>query len=157
MKIKGNYILAALIVFAFGLPVFSFLLLSLWAKAPPDSDSLKTFYPGSSISVTVVVVSGKSETLLPEAFSLSQNYPNPFNPETVIRYALPEDCHVELTLYNILGQKVKTLVNEYQSAGYRMVRWNGRDDKGNEISSGLYFYKIKTPKYSETKKMVLLR
>ncbi len=156
MRIKGNYILAALIVFALGLPVFSFLLSSLWAKPPPDSDSLRTFIPASSVCVTVVVVSSKSESL-PKAFSLSQNYPNPFNPETVIKYTLPEDCHVELILYNILGQKVKTLVNQHQSAGYKMVHWNGRDDEGNEIASGLYFYRIETPKYSETKKMVLLR
>ena len=145
MRIKADYILAALIVFALGLTVFSFPLLSLAAKPPPD-DSLKTFYPGSSVCVTVVVVSGKSESLLPKAFSLSQNYPNPFNPETVIRYALPEDCQVELTVYNILGQKVKTLVDEHQG-----------DDKGYEIASGLYFYKIETLKYSESKKMILLR
>ena len=156
MRIKADYILAALIVFALGLTVFSFPLLSLATKPPPD-DSLKTFYPGSSVCVTVVVVSGKSESLLPKAFSLSQNYPNPFNPETVIRYALPEDCQVELTVYNILGQKVKTLVDEHQGAGYRMVHWNGRDDKGYEIASGLYFYKIETLKYSESKKMILLR
>jgi flagellar hook assembly protein FlgD len=156
MKIKANYILVALVVFALGLPVFSFLLSSLWAKPPPDSDSSRTFVPASSVCVTVVVASGKSESL-PKAFSLSQNYPNPFNPETVIKYALPEDCPVELTVYNILGQKVKTLVDEHQSAGYRMVHWNGRDDEGNEIASGLYFYKIETPEYSDTKKMVLLR
>jgi flagellar hook assembly protein FlgD len=156
MGSKTSYILAALIVSSLGFTVFSFPFLSRGAKPAPD-DSLKTFYPESSISVTVTVAAGKSETLLPHAFSLSQNYPNPFNPETVIKYALPEDCHVELTIHNILGQKVMTLVNESQSAGYRMVHWNGRDDKGNEIASGLYFYKIETPKYSETKKMILLR
>ena len=125
------------------------------AEIAPDTQKILT--ESSSVSVTVVVVSGESKSVLPNAFSLSQNYPNPFNPQTVIKYALPEDCQVELTLYNILGQKVKTLVSEYQSAGYRMVHWNGRDDEGNETPSGLYFYKIKTPKYSETKKMVLLR
>jgi len=155
MRSKINYVLVALIVFALGLAIFSFLFLSPWAKTAPDT--LKTLAPSSSISVTVVVVTGKSESLLPESFSLSQNYPNPFNPETVIKYALPEDCYVELDVYNILGQKVKTLVNQYQNAGYKMVHWNGRDDKGNEIASGILFYKIKTPKYSETKKMVLLR
>ncbi len=155
MRIKINYILVALIAFAWGLIIFSFLFLSPWAKTAPDAP--KTLTPSSSISVTVVVVSSKSKTLLPETFSLSQNYPNPFNPQTVIKYTLPEDCHVELILYNILGQKVKTLVNEYQSAGYRMIHWNGKDDKGNEIASGVLFYKIKTPKYSETKKMILLR
>lgn len=157
MRIKASYILVALTVFALGLTVFSFPFLSLWAKPPPDSDSLRTFVPASCVSVTVVVVTDKSKPALPDAFSLSQNYPNPFNPETIIKYTLPEDCHVELILYNILGQKVETLVDEYQSAGYKFVHWNGRDDEGNEMSSGLYFYKIKTAKYSETKKMILLR
>ncbi len=155
MRTKINYIRVGLIASAWGIIIFSFLFLSSGAKTAPDAP--KTLTPSSSISVTVVVVSSKSKTLLPETFSLSQNYPNPFNPQTIIKYTLPEDCHVELTLYNILGQKVKTLVNQHQSAGYKMIHWNGKDDKGNEIPSGLYFYKIKTPKYSETKKMVLLR
>lgn len=125
------------------------------AEIAPDTQEMLT--PSSSISVTVIVVSDKSESVLPNTFSLSQNYPNPFNSQTVIKYTLPEDCHVELILYNILGQKVKTLISEYQSAGYRMVHWNGRDDEGNETPSGLYLYKIKTPKYSKSKKMILLR
>lgn len=155
MRTRKSYILVALIVFALGLGVFIFLFLSPWAKTAPDTPKILT--PSSSISVTVVVVTDKSKSLLPDAFSLSHNYPNPFNPETVIKYTLPEDCHVGLTIYNILGQKVKTLVNQYQNAGYKMVHWNGRDDNGNEVASGVYFYKIETPKYSESKKMVLLR
>jgi len=155
VRSKIDYALVRLIVFALGLAVVSFLFLSPWAKTTPNTP--KTLTPSSSISVTVVVVTGKSESPLPDAFSLSQNYPNPFNPETVIKCAMPEDCHPELTIYNILGQKVKTLVNQYKEAGYKTVHWNGRDDEGNEIASGVLFYKIKTPKYSETKKMILLR
>jgi flagellar hook assembly protein FlgD len=155
MRTKISYVWAALITFALGLAIFSYLFLSPWAKTAPNTPN--TLAPSSSISVTVVVASGKSEFLLPDAFSLSQNYPNPFNPETVIKYALPEDCHVELSIYNILGQKVKTLVDQYQNAGYKTVHWNGKDDQGNELASGVYFYKIKTPKYSETKKMVSLQ
>lgn len=155
MRTRKSYILVALIVFALGLGVFTFLFLSPWAKITPDTP--KELTPSPSISVTVVVVSEKPKPLLPDAFSLSQNYPNPFNPQTVIKYTLPEDCHVKLTIYNVLGQKVKTLVNQYQNAGYRMVHWDGRDDRNNEIPSGVYFYKMETPKYSDTKKMVLLR
>ncbi len=155
MRTKIGYIVVALIVFALGLALFSLLFLSPWAKTAPDTPKILT--PSSSISVTVVVVTDKSKSLLPDAFSLSQNYPNPSNPQTVIKYELPEDCHVKLTIYNILGQKVKTLVNQYQNAGYKMVHWNSRDDNGNEVASGVYFYKIETPKYSESKKMVLLR
>jgi len=152
--------LAALILLPMGTMVITISFVSpsptalpLRIKIAPDETS-KTLTPSSSVSVTVVVA---NKSLLPDAFSLSQNYPNPVNLETVIKYALLEDCHVELTIYNMLGQKVKTLVNEYQSGGYRMVRWNGRDDKGYEIASGLYFYKIETPKYSETKKMIFMK
>lgn len=127
--------------------------LPLHIKIAPDETS-KTLTPSSSVSVTVVVA---NKSLLPDAFSLSQNYPNPVNLETVIKYALPEDCHVELTIYNMLGQKVKTLVNQYQDAGYKIAHWNGRDDKANEVASGLYFYKIETPKYSESKKMIFMK
>jgi flagellar hook assembly protein FlgD len=156
MITANHRILAALIVSWLGITVFPLPSPSPGAKPPPD-DSLKTFYPGSSISVTVTIAAGKSETLLPHAFSLSQNHPNPFNPETIIRYALPEDCHVELTIHNILGQKVMTLVNEYQKAGYKMIHWNGRNERGSELPSGLYFYTLKALTYQQTKKMVLLR
>jgi len=151
MRTRESLTLVALVVLASGLALF----LSSGAKTTPDTP--KTPTSSSSISVTVVVVTGKSETLLPGAFSLSQNYPNPFNPETVIKYNLPEDCHVELALYNILGQKIKTLVNEYQSAGFKMVRWDGRDKEGNEVASGVYFYKIKAGRYVNVKKMAVLK
>ena len=155
MRTRKSYILVALIVFALGLGVFTFLFLSPWAKTTPDIP--KELTPSSSISVTVVVVTDKSKSLLPDAFSLSQNYPNPFNPQTVIKYTLPKDCHVELTIYNTLGQKVKTLVNQYQSAGYKMVHWNSTNDKGNEVGSGIYFYRIKAAYYTEVKKMIVLK
>jgi flagellar hook assembly protein FlgD len=147
------YIPATLIVFVLGLAVLPYL--STWAKRGPRA--LKTRNLSSSISVTVTVTSGKSETLLPKAFSLSQNYPNPFNPETVIRYTLPEDCHVELILYNILGQKVKMLVDEHQSAGYKMVRWDSRDDEGDEVASGIYLYRIEANGFVDVKKMAVLK
>jgi len=123
-------------------------------KIAPETS--KTLTPSSYVSVTVVVA-GKSKSLLPEGFSLSQNYPNPFNQETVIKYTLPEDCHVKLTIYNILGQKVKNLVNQYQSAGYKMVHWNSRDDRGDEVASGVYFYKIDAGRYSCIKRMLILK
>jgi hypothetical protein len=93
----------------------------------------------------------------PQDFSLSQNYPNPFNPQTSIRYALPYEAHVKLVIYNVLGEKVKTLVNERQSAGYKMEWWDGKDDKGGPVASGIYFYRLEADKFSEIKKMMLVK
>ncbi|UCB53038.1 MAG: T9SS type A sorting domain-containing protein [Candidatus Zixiibacteriota bacterium] len=93
----------------------------------------------------------------PQRFSLSQNYPNPFNPRTSIRYALPQDAHVRLTIYNVLGQKVATLVDEHQSAGYQVICWDGKDAKRDEVSSGVYFYRLEAGKFSEVKKMMLVK
>ena len=79
---------------------------------------------------------------LPKEFALSQNYPNPFNPTTVIEYALPKASQVRIQIYNILGQKVRELVDEHQEPGYKIIRWDGKDDSGVEVSSGVYFYRI---------------
>ena len=95
--------------------------------------------------------------VIPNSIYLYQNYPNPFNPETVIAYQLPEETEVEISIYNILGQKVKTLVKGRIDAGYHKVIWNGKDADGNDVSSGIYFYKINTDKFSETKKMLLMK
>jgi hypothetical protein len=94
---------------------------------------------------------------LPAAPSLSQNYPNPFNPATRINYALHKDCHVRLAVYNILGQRVIMLVDEHQAAGYRTVLWDGKNQYGNQVASGIYFYQLQAGDFVETKKMVLLR
>ncbi|MFA5135374.1 MAG: peptidoglycan DD-metalloendopeptidase family protein [Patescibacteria group bacterium] len=89
---------------------------------------------------------------LPTAFTLSQNYPNPFNAATIISYALPEAAHVELHVYNILGQKVTTLVDEYQTAGQHEISW-----AADQHASGIYFYRIRAGDAVESKKMVLLK
>jgi hypothetical protein len=93
----------------------------------------------------------------PTVFTLAQNYPNPFNPKTMIRFALPKDSWVKLEVYNILGQKVKTLVDEKLAAGVKEVEWDGKDSKGLEVASGIYFYKIKADSFSDVKKMVMLK
>ncbi len=89
---------------------------------------------------------------LPTEFALSQNYPNPFNAQTAIKYALPEASHVTVAIYDLLGRKVETIVNEHQQSGYHQITWNS-----NNISSGVYFYKIHAGEFVETKKMVLLK
>ncbi|KAA3620162.1 MAG: T9SS C-terminal target domain-containing protein [Calditrichaeota bacterium] len=95
---------------------------------------------------------------LPDQFSLAQNYPNPFNPETMISYALPEKVEVSLQIFNIRGQKVRTLVqSEKQDAGHYNLKWNGLDDSGLSVSSGVYFYKLQTSKFVKSRKMSLIR
>jgi hypothetical protein len=101
--------------------------------------------------------SPSEERALPEEFSVSQNYPNPFNPICVIAYSLPTDCQVTLTVYNILGQKVRVLVEEYQSAGYKSVNWDGKDGQGQALVSGVYFYRIQAGDFVQTKKMLLIK
>ncbi|MBN1560221.1 T9SS type A sorting domain-containing protein, partial [candidate division KSB1 bacterium] len=93
----------------------------------------------------------------PLMFALEQNYPNPFNPVTHIRYSLARSVDVTLTIYNAMGQEVVKLVQEKQPAGYYQVTWDGRDEKGQQVSSGLYFYQIKAGRYIESQKMMLLR
>ena len=97
------------------------------------------------------------EETIPNKYALSQNYPNPFNPQTVIQYSLPRDCEVQITIHNILGQKVRTLVNDYQEAGYHKVEWNSRNERGEEVASGIYFYKIKAGEFTQSKKMLILK
>jgi len=105
---------------------------------------------------TYVVLSINSE-LLPEVFALHQNYPNPFNPVTSLRYDLPENSLVNITIYDMMGREVKTLVNQTQDAGYKSVVWNATNDYGRPVSAGIYLYQIQAGKYISTKKMVLLK
>ncbi len=94
----------------------------------------------------------------PETFALANNYPNPFNPSTTIKYALPQASDVELTVYNVVGQAVRTLVSEHQSAGRYVVEWDATNDSGHSLSSGLYFYHLQAGgEFREVKKMLLLK
>ncbi len=94
---------------------------------------------------------------LPVDFSLSQNFPNPFNPVTSIKFGLKKAEQVKLAVYNMLGQKVRTLVDKKQQAGYHTVSWNGLNDAGTKLSSGIYYYRLETDSFSATKKMLLLK
>ncbi len=94
---------------------------------------------------------------LPIAFSLEQNYPNPFNPSTTIEFNLPKPSHVTLRVYNILGQEVAELVNTTLSAGNKRIDWNGTDNNGRVVESGVYFYKISADDFAMTRKMMLLK
>ncbi len=96
-------------------------------------------------------------SLLPTEFALEQNYPNPFNPQTSIRFALPTNGYTALEIYNVLGQKVKTLIEKDLPAGYHTVIWNGEDNNGKESASGIYFYRLKSGDKNAYKKMLLIK
>ena len=109
---------------------------------------------------------GAKEGLVAEApreFQLFQNYPNPFNPETEIRFALPQASHIVVKIFNLLGAEIRSLVDEQRETGYHRVRWDGKDNHGNAVSSGIYFYHLNAPStgsgraFSQVKKMSLVR
>lgn len=94
---------------------------------------------------------------VPERFSLFQNYPNPFNPETNISFSLPEESEVNLKIYNLRGQLIKVLVNSRLKPGLHVFTWDGKDESGRDLSSGIYFYRLIAGEYSEAKKMVRIK
>jgi flagellar hook assembly protein FlgD len=103
-------------------------------------------------------------SILPRRFAISQNYPNPFNPETLIDLALPAESRVILDVYNITGQLVRRLVSGRKAAGYHKVRWDGKDNRGQSVPSGVYLYRISavdfndpSKNFTRVKKMVLLK
>ena len=108
------------------------------------------------ISVTLQWLDVDGEQL-PAVYALHQNYPNPFNPVTNLSYDLPEDAMVNITVFDMMGRMVKTLVNGQQSAGYKSLHWNATNNIGQPISAGLYIYTIQAGEFSQTRKMILLK
>ncbi|MCJ7508335.1 MAG: T9SS type A sorting domain-containing protein [candidate division Zixibacteria bacterium] len=115
--------------------------------------SLSIFFNQSN---TTYVEKDKGDRMV-SSFALSQNYPNPFNSETVIEYTLPKQARVKIVIYNVLGQKVKTLLDQKEPLGYRRVIWDGKNENGETVSSGIYFYRIETEGFIQAKKMLLLK
>ncbi len=100
---------------------------------------------------------GNDPELSPISYLLYQNYPNPFNPITTLRYSLPEDEIVNITIFDMKGNIVKTLINSSQSGGYKSIQWNATNDRNESVSAGLYIYMIQAGEFKQTKKMVLLK
>jgi hypothetical protein len=114
-----------------------------------------------SFKVCFLVVSDVRETggdvIKPTDFSLSQNYPNPFNPTTNFQFTLPKSSHVKIEVFNIVGQKVATVVDGDMKPGEYTADWNGKDESGKTVSSGIYFYRMQAGDFSNMKKMVLIK
>lgn len=109
-------------------------------------------YGGTITKMTEDVVGINTNNSLPKEFSLEQNYPNPFNPSTIIRYSIPEANHVNITVYNILGKEVTRLINSNKQAGNHEVEFNAEN-----LSSGMYIYRIESGRFAETRKMLLIK
>jgi hypothetical protein len=100
---------------------------------------------------------GADNRLLPKSFRLFQNQPNPFNPETQISYYLPRASHVNISIFNLLGRRVKTLFDGYQDGGIQTLIWDGKSDQGVQLSSGIYFYRLLADQFRQTRKMTLMK
>jgi hypothetical protein len=109
------------------------------------------------VSRDVTVVGLEDILGIPKTYAVSQNYPNPFNPNTTIRYQLPMHSQVKLSVYNVLGQRVRTLLDNQVEAGYHVVEWDGMNDAGNQIASGVYIYRFEAGDYRRTLKMIMMK
>lgn len=135
-----------------------------WGDCPPDHNLFDTSprgvdYDNCLASAPKRVVSGHDETKagLPISFDISQNYPNPFNPTTLIEYSVPVSSPVKLEIYNVLGQKVRTLVDQFEVAGRYRVSWDGTNQANQDVASGVYLYKLTAGTQTITKKMLMLK
>ncbi|MBX2991596.1 MAG: choice-of-anchor D domain-containing protein [Bacteroidetes bacterium] len=121
--------------------------------------------PIVNVPVAVDILTGVSSAgnQIPESFELSQNYPNPFNPATTIKFGLPTESRVKLTVYNLLGQEIITIADEVRNAGYFLATWDGTNKSGSKVSSGIYFYRMEATStgdnqnFTSLKKMILLK
>ncbi len=125
-------------------------------QAQPGTASLVT-NPGDPASTPTTAVEKMPSNSLPLEFKLEQNYPNPFNPETEIRFSLPQAEQVDLTVFNLLGESVRRLIDTDLPSGFYSIVWDGRNDSGQAVESGIYFYQIRTRQTSELRRMVLIR
>ncbi|MEJ2536372.1 MAG: T9SS type A sorting domain-containing protein, partial [Calditrichia bacterium] len=106
---------------------------------------------------TVITGIGDGGVQVPKEFALYQNYPNPFNPTTTIRYDVKQSTEVKLVIYNMLGQEVRTLVNNRQDAGYKTVVWDGLNNRGSRVASGIYIYRLQAGDFVQARKMILMK
>lgn len=141
-----------------GVPPGDYTISAHATPVPGELDTGDNTYVDGMVTVSPTSDVGDGEQIVvPRVFRLSQNWPNPFNPITEIAYDLPTDCRVSLEIYNVLGEKVATLVDEHQQAGHKTVQWDAGSVDGHEVPSGIYFYKLRAGRDVDIKKMILLR
>ena len=128
----------------YNLPTVDWTIDNLFVETPPPD-------------LTQATAIGDEDSKLPHKYALEQNYPNPFNPATTIKFELAKTSKVEISVYNVMGQLVKTLANEEMSAGEHQLVWGGKNMNGNQVTSGIYFLKMKSGKFTKVRKMTLLK
>ena len=128
----------------------------LWYVKSSD-DEYNVMSDSGQFVLTRSVLGLHDQFSIPTEFALHQNYPNPFNPVTTLRYDLPENGYVNVTVYDMLGREIRTLVNSTQDAGFKSVIWDATNDYGKPVSAGVYLYQIQAGEFVQTKKMVLLK
>ena len=136
----------------------------VWWDTQWDQGDVLTFEYLSPISTEDVYIFTpssntfrKSSANIPFTYELSQNFPNPFNPITNIRYSIPKNSIVSLAIYDILGRQIIQIIDKEISAGMHNVQWDGKNNSGEYVSTGIYYYKLETDKFVKTRKMVLLK
>ena len=112
--------------------------------------------PGAQNGECITLTADESINV-PKYFTLHQNYPNPFNPITTLNYELSNSSHINMAIYDVLGNKVSQLVNSKQSPGFKSIQWDGTNSQGEPLSAGVYLYKIQAGDFVDTKKMILLK
>ena len=129
-----------------------------WSLFVTDgADTVDAVNGAFTVTIDAVAMSVDLKELIPDEFALYQNYPNPFNPVTLIKYDLPEQSHVYIIIYDMLGRQVRTLINQNQDAGFKSMKWDANDDRGKPVSAGVYIYQIQAGEFVQTRKMVLLK
>jgi len=132
-----------------------FVGLKVWDATSNSSSISNISFAEANVNLSLDI--DDDEDGLPSTYTLDQNYPNPFNPSTQIAYSLPHASHVNLTVYNVNGQLVRTLVDEFQQSGNHEVTWQGDNVYGRSVATGMYFYRLVAEDFSQTKKMVLVK
>ncbi len=112
---------------------------------------------GDRLEIGPLTAKEAGEAIVPHSFSLSQNYPNPFNPSTKIRFTLPNASEVSLEIFNVLGARIATVASGEYPAGETVVEWDGRNNNGSAVATGIYFYRLKAGSFVQTRKMALLK
>ena len=130
----------------------------VWDVLATDGISTVQSSNGSyNLTLDASSVSTVDEKMIPMDFALHSNFPNPFNPTTTIKYDLPENGSVSLMIYDIMGREIRHLVNETQNAGFKAIMWDGTNNYGHQVGTGMYLYQIKAGSFVQTRKMILMK